>query len=162
MPNNIRMLQFEEIFVTDSTKSYQDDNPWWHRWNYNQNDGIYASDYFHYSEITIIIQRFSLWYYSNDTSVPWRLKSPAKRIFIQQPNKNFNGPCYSLLVWGIHSWRANTSHNGPLMRTYVRSLDDLAHNVWSFTSLQKDAQIYSGIEIATNDGIRKNRPHFEW
>ena len=157
MPNNIRMLQFEEIFVTYCTKSYQDDNPWWHRWKYHQNDGIYASDYFHYSEITIIIQRFSLWYYSNDTSVPWR-----NIIFIQQPNKSVNGPCYSLLVWGIHSWRANSSHDGPLMRTYVRSLDDLARNVWSFTSLQKDVQIYCGIEIAINDGIRKNRPHFGW
>ena len=94
MPNNIRMLQFEEIFVTDYTKRYQDDNPWWRRWKYHQNDGIYASDYFHYSEITIIIQRFSLWYYSNDTTVPWRVKSTAIRIFVQQPNKNVNGPCY--------------------------------------------------------------------
>ena len=103
--------------------------PWWHIWKYHQNDGIYASDYFHYSEITISIQRFSLWYYSNDTSVPWRLESPAIRLFVQQPNKNVNGPCYWLLVWGIHSWRVNSSHNGPLMRTYVRSLDDLARCV---------------------------------
>ena len=41
-----------------------------------------------------------------------------------------NGPCYWPLVWGIHSWRVNSSHNGPLIRTYVRSLDGLARNVW--------------------------------
>ena len=79
--------QFEEIFVTDCTKSYQNDNPLWNRRKFNQNDGIYASDYFNYSEITTIIQRFSLWYYSDVTSVPWHLKSPAIGIFVQQPNK---------------------------------------------------------------------------
>ena len=40
--------------------------------------------------------------------------------------------------------------------------DDFARNVWLFTRLQKDAQIYHGIEIVINDGIKNIRPLFGW
>ena len=61
---------------------------------YSQKDGIYVSDYFCYSDITIIIQSFSQWHYSEVTSAPWRLKSPAIMMFVQQLNNKVNGPRY--------------------------------------------------------------------
>ena len=87
-------------------------------------------------------------------------------------------------MWGIHSWRVDSLHNESLMRKdrslyvwtnwinasavshprwyFIRMTydwshpNDLARDMWKFTRLQKDTQIYCGIEMAINDGIKKN------
>ena len=42
-----------------NSESCQNDNPWcWHWRKFHQNDGIYISNYFNLSEITIIIQLY--------------------------------------------------------------------------------------------------------
>ena len=76
-------------------------------------------------------------------------------MFVQQPNNKVNGPRCWPLVWGIHSWRVDSSHNEK--RQYITCA-----NQWNQCQCSKSSGwLCSGWYVIQmiNDGVRKIRPH---